>query len=67
MAPALVTSLGGASEGGPLRSEGMEARAYWTTQPGRGEIRTEALGAPGAGEAMVVAVCSGISLSLIHI
>lgn len=47
----------------------MEARAYWTTQPGRGEIRTEALGAPGAGEAMVVAVCSGISRgteSLVH-
>ena len=47
----------------------MEARAYWTTEPGRGEIRTEPLPSPGAGEALVRTTRSGISRgteSLVH-
>jgi Zn-dependent alcohol dehydrogenase len=39
----------------------MRARAYWTVAPGRGEIRTEELRAPGAGEALVRATASGVS------
>lgn len=39
----------------------MEARAYWTVAPGRGEIRTEQLRAPGPQEALVRAVASGVS------
>lgn len=37
------------------------ARAFWLTEPGRGEIRAEALRAPGAGEALVRTLFSGIS------
>ena len=47
----------------------MEARAYWTVEPGRGEIRTEEIGTPGAGAALVRTTRSGISRgteSLVH-
>jgi len=47
----------------------MEARAYWTVEPGRGEIRTEEIGTPGPGEALVRTTRSGISRgteSLVH-
>ena len=40
---------------------GMEARAYWTLAPGRGEIRTARIDPPGVGEALVRAVASGVS------
>lgn len=39
----------------------MQARAYWTLQPGRGEIRTETLPPPGPGQALIRATRSGIS------
>ncbi|MGC5585184.1 zinc-dependent alcohol dehydrogenase [Ornithinimicrobium sp. W1679] len=39
----------------------MEARAYWTVAPGRGEIRTETLPLPGPGEALVRATLSAVS------
>lgn len=39
----------------------MEARAYWTTGPGRGEIRTETLSPPGEGEVLVRARVSAVS------
>ena len=39
----------------------MEARAYWIVAPGRGEIRAAPLRAPGAGEVLVKAACSGVS------
>jgi threonine dehydrogenase-like Zn-dependent dehydrogenase len=39
----------------------MEARAYWTLAPGRGEIRTARIDPPGPGEALVRAVVSGVS------
>jgi 2-desacetyl-2-hydroxyethyl bacteriochlorophyllide A dehydrogenase len=38
-----------------------EARAFWVTAPGRGEIRREALGTPSDGEVLVRALYSGIS------
>jgi len=38
-----------------------EAKAFWVTGPGRGEIRREALEAPSAGDVMVRALYSGIS------
>jgi threonine dehydrogenase-like Zn-dependent dehydrogenase len=38
-----------------------EARAFWVTGPGAGELRTEPLAAPRAGEVLVRAVASGIS------
>ena len=38
-----------------------EARAFWVAEPGRGEIRTEELRAPGADEVVVRALYSGIS------
>ena len=38
-----------------------QARAFWVAEPGRGEIRTERLRAPAAGEALVRSVYSGIS------
>lgn len=47
----------------------MDARAYWTVRPGRGEIRAEVLPEPGPGEALVRTVRSGISRgteSLVH-
>jgi NADPH:quinone reductase-like Zn-dependent oxidoreductase len=38
-----------------------EARAFWVAEPGRGEIRTEDLGAPSGDEVVVRALYSGIS------
>jgi len=38
-----------------------EARAFWVAEPGRGEIRTEQLRQPAAGEVVVRASFSGIS------
>ncbi len=38
-----------------------EARAFWVTAPGRGEIRRERLPAPATGEVLVQALYSGIS------
>ncbi|GAA3533106.1 zinc-dependent alcohol dehydrogenase [Nocardioides daeguensis] len=46
-----------------------QARAYWITEPGHGEIRPVALPEPGAGEVLVRALRSGISRgteSLVH-
>ena len=37
------------------------ARAFWITEPGRAEIRSEIVAAPGSGEALVRAMYSGIS------
>jgi len=39
----------------------MQARAFWTVAPGRGEIRTETLPAPDAGQLRVRTLASGIS------
>lgn len=39
----------------------MEARAFWLTEPGRGEIRSERLRTPGPDEVLVRALCSGVS------
>ncbi len=44
-------------------------RAYWTVEPGRGELRPAPLPAPGPGEVLVRALRSGISRgteSLVH-
>jgi threonine dehydrogenase-like Zn-dependent dehydrogenase len=38
-----------------------EARAFWMIAPGRGEVRSEPLRAPGAGEALVETLASGVS------
>jgi threonine dehydrogenase-like Zn-dependent dehydrogenase len=38
-----------------------EARAFWLAEPGRGEIRTESLRAPGPDEVLVRALQSGVS------
>ena len=38
-----------------------EARAFWVVAPGRGELRSEPLPAPGTGEALVETLASGIS------
>ena len=38
-----------------------DAQAFWVTEPGRGEIRTEELRRPGSGEVVVRALYSGIS------
>jgi 2-desacetyl-2-hydroxyethyl bacteriochlorophyllide A dehydrogenase len=38
-----------------------EARAFWVTAPGRGEIRREELGTPSDGEVLVQALYSAIS------
>lgn len=38
-----------------------EARAFWVVGPGRGEIRAEALPAPGAGDALVRTLFTGVS------
>lgn len=37
------------------------ARAFWTVAPGRGELRTETLPAPGPGQLLVRALHSGVS------
>ena len=39
----------------------MTARAFWTVGPGRGELRAETLPPPGAGEALVRTLATGIS------
>lgn len=39
----------------------MRSRAFWTTGPGRGEIRSAPLAQPGPDEALVRALCSGVS------
>lgn len=39
----------------------QRARAYWTTAPGHGEIRSIELRSPGRGEALVATLASGIS------
>jgi threonine dehydrogenase-like Zn-dependent dehydrogenase len=38
-----------------------EARAFWVVAPGRGELRTEPLRAPGPGEILVETLASGVS------
>jgi 2-desacetyl-2-hydroxyethyl bacteriochlorophyllide A dehydrogenase len=38
-----------------------EARAFWVTEPGRGEIRSEVLGTPSDGEVLVHSLYSAIS------
>ena len=38
-----------------------DAHAFWTVAPGVGEIRREALPAPGPGDVVVRALYSGIS------
>lgn len=38
-----------------------QSRAFWVTEPGRGEIRTEPLTPPGPDDVQVRAVCSGVS------
>jgi len=48
----------------------MECRSYWTLPGGRGEIRREAVGDPGEGEALVETIVSGVSRgteSLVHL
>jgi threonine dehydrogenase-like Zn-dependent dehydrogenase len=40
---------------------GDETRSFWVAEPGRGEIRTEQLRAPGAAEVLVRTLYSGIS------
>jgi hypothetical protein len=44
-----------------LYSPAVIARAFWTTGPGRGEIRPEPLGRCGAGEALVRTIYSAVS------
>lgn len=39
----------------------MTARAFWTIGPGQGELRVESLPLPGAGEALVRTLASGVS------
>jgi len=39
----------------------IEARAFWTTGPGHGEIRREALAPPGPDGTLVRAIASGVS------
>jgi threonine dehydrogenase-like Zn-dependent dehydrogenase len=39
----------------------LDARAFWISRPGKGEIRAESLAPPGADEVAVRAVYSGIS------
>ena len=41
--------------------ESLRARAFWTTAPGIGEMRDEALAAPRAGEVLVETLYSGVS------
>jgi threonine dehydrogenase-like Zn-dependent dehydrogenase len=38
-----------------------QARAFWLAEPGRGEIRSEPLPSPGAGEALVRTLFTGVS------
>jgi hypothetical protein len=39
----------------------IEARAFWTVAPGRGEVRSEPLPAPGSDQLQVHTVASGVS------
>lgn len=39
-----------------------DARAFWVSEPGRGEIRVEALPEPGPGECVVRTLFTGVSL-----
>lgn len=39
----------------------LEARAFWTIAPGRGEVRAEALAPPASGEVLVETLFSGVS------
>ena len=43
------------------RSTGFTARAFWVSEPGRGEVRAAELAAPEPGEVLVRALHSGIS------
>ncbi len=42
-------------------SEALRARAFWSVEPGRGEIRSAPLRAAQVGEVLVRSLCSGIS------
>ena len=42
-------------------ADGTEARAFWTVEPGRGEIRAAPLRSPGPDEVLIEALRSGIS------
>lgn len=44
-----------------MPSHSMQARAFWLTTPGQGEIRVETLNAPGLNEAQVRTLYTGIS------
>lgn len=44
-----------------MPNHSFEARAFWVVAPGRGELKSEALPEPGAGEALVRTLYSGIS------
>lgn len=44
-----------------IRQQMHQARAFWVTGPGGGEIRVQPLRAPGAGEVLVRTVASAIS------
>src|SRR5580692_2654160 len=47
------------TSGGPMSRD--DTLAFWIAAPGRGELRREALPAPGAGEASVRTLYSGVS------
>src|SRR5690606_40138705 len=40
---------------------GLEARAFWVTGPGRGELRSETIAAPGPDEVLVEARFGAVS------
>lgn len=42
-------------------TEGLIARAFWLSEPGRGELRAETISAPGSGDVLVRTLRSGIS------
>ncbi len=46
---------------GPRGRSPLRATAYWTTGPGTGELRSEVLSPPGAGEVLVRTLHSGFS------
>ncbi|MEJ5944388.1 dehydrogenase [Pseudokineococcus basanitobsidens] len=45
----------------PRAAASLRATAYWTTGPGRGELRTEDLPAPADGEVLVETLHTGVS------
>lgn len=47
--------------GRAVMADRTRATAYWTTAPGRGELRQQSLRAPGPGEALVRTTYTGIS------